>query len=149
MKKGSVYIIPNDNILEDSFFCEVIKEHLEGFQAFADRYQLGYHFIPTDYQDAPCLLALDGHLVVRIEEQSSSMIFYIPSEVSDRQIMWLQQHRDMTLNYTTVGGYSLDKSKDNKIDGILYGIDSIIQKASFNNIFYNKRKGEQNVGKKV
>ena len=149
MKKGSVYIIPNDEILDDCFFYEVTKEHLEGFQAFADRYKLGYSFTSSDYQDAPCLLALDGHLVVRIEEESSSMVFYIPNEVSDRQIMWLHSKREMALNYTTVGGYTIDKNKDNMIDNILYGIDNVIKKASFNNIFYNKRKGEQNVGKKI
>lgn len=149
MKKGSVYIIPNDEILEDCFFHEVTKEHLEGFQAFSDRYKLGYSFTSADYQDAPCLLALDGHLVVRVEKESSSLIFYIPNEVNDRQVMWLHNMKDMALNYTTVGGYTMSQHKDEMVDEILYGIDNVIKRADFNNIFYNKRKGDQNVGKKI
>ena len=49
MNRGSVIIIPNENIIEDNYFEKVIvMNHLEGFQEFSNKYNLGYQF-SNDY----------------------------------------------------------------------------------------------------
>ena len=66
MYRGSVIIIPSEEKIEDDYFEEYIDmNHLEGFQKFSDKYNLGFKFVDYDYQEAPIRIAKDGHLVVK------------------------------------------------------------------------------------
>lgn len=67
--KNCVYIIPNEDKISDSeFYMEAATNHLPCFQAFSDKYGLGYHFGNGDYQEAPLTFDKEEHLVVKIED---------------------------------------------------------------------------------
>lgn len=150
MKRGCVYIIPDENqILDDCFYREIEKSHLSAIKEFSYYYNLEYEFGKDEYHEAPCMLALDGHLVVKIENTCSNVILYIPEVVTDRQNIWLHNQRENFLNYSTIAGFKL-----NKEDGIynakeMLGLDNIIREADRRNIIYGKRKEEENARKKI
>lgn len=150
MKHGKLYVIPDENkILEECFKREVIKEHLSALQEFSDKYSLGYSFMSDDYQQAPCMLALDGNLIVKTEEETSLAVCYLPEIVTDRQAMWLSTNENLLSNYSMVGGYKVDKENDSPSFGKMHGIDEIIKESNRRNLYYNRGKEDSNVGKKI
>lgn len=150
MKRGSVYIIPDENqILDDCFYKEIEKSHLSAIKEFSDYYHLGYKFGDDEYHEAPCILALDGHLVVKIENSCSNALIYIPEVVTDRQNIWLHNERENLLKFSIIGGFKLNKADGiDNLEGIM-GLDNIIKEADRRNIIYNKRKDEEDVRKKI
>lgn len=145
-KKGSVYIIPNENkILEDEFYHEVIKDHIEAFLAFSDKYKQDYNFTSEDSTIAPYVVAKDGHLVVKIEEDSGLVVCYIPKVVTDRQVNWIHANSEKITKYTLVGGFGL-KEDDNGKDAVrIKGIDNIIRTCDIRNMYYEKKEVDKYV----
>lgn len=111
MERGKLIIIPDERqIMQDVFSEEVRSNHLNEIQHFSDKYQLGYQFQPGDYQDAPCMIARDGHLVYKTVEDSSAAIFYLPQEITDRQITWMYDNKSEIEKYQISGGYAITNS---------------------------------------
>lgn len=88
-----------------------------GIQEFSDKYKLGYQFEKGEYQEAPCILARDGMLVVKTVDSAGILIFYIPEIISDNQCMWYSENMMLFSKYSTIGAYLV------KDDGNGYHID--------------------------
>ena len=124
MKRGKVYIIPNeDQIIEDCFYREIGSSHLRAIQEFSDKYRLGYQFHEEDYQNAPCQVAMDGSLAVA----------YIPEEITDRQSLWLYDHQRELSKYGMIVGYELFKEESNYKLFHLHGLDEIMKSTNKKN----------------
>ncbi len=149
MGRGKIYIIPNDDILADYFIEDVNNSHLDAIINFSKKYKLGYEFDAADYNKAPSVLALNGHLVVKTEDDANLAVFYLPDVITDRQIMFLYQQKNLFAKYATVGAYSFDNSDNFENYEEIYGIDNILKKASNKNLFYTKKDGENNARKKI
>lgn len=84
MMRGNLYIISDESqILQEVFYREVQKNHLKAIQEFFEQFKLGYHFQVDEYQMAPYMVALDGHLLVTIEGYVSFAVCYLLERVID------------------------------------------------------------------
>lgn len=145
-KKGCVYIIPDENkILEEEFYQEVIKDHIEAFIAFMDKYKLDYNFTSRDSTTAPYVVAKDGHLVVKIEEDSGLVVCYIPKVVTDRQVNWIHSNSGKIDKYTLVGGFGIKEDNNEKDVVRIKGIDNIIRACDIRNMYYEKKEVDKYV----
>ncbi|HBA37721.1 MAG TPA: hypothetical protein DCY94_03275 [Firmicutes bacterium] len=144
--KGSVYIIPDENkILEDEFYQEVKKDHIEAFIAFSDKYKLDYNFTSEDSTTAPYVVAKDGHLVVKIEEDSGLVVCYIPKVVTDRQANWIHANSEKITKYTLVGGFGLKEAANGNDAVRIKGLDNIIRACDIRNMYYEKKEVDKYV----
>ena len=120
--RGKVWIIPNDDILQPLYFDEVNSgiSHLKAFQEFADKFQLGMKFTNDDYQKAPMDIASCGHLVIKSDDDSKILIFYIPKNVTDRQLEFFSSNElEFNNKYSMIGSYSLEEDEVVTKKGIL------------------------------
>lgn len=139
--KNCVYVIPNEDKIRDSeFYMETAKSHLPCFQAFSDKYELGYQFADDDYQEAPLTLAKDGHLVVKIEQASKSLICYYPKVITDRQNNWIHDNIMLMMNYPSIGCYAIKENDNIKDIKPIEGMNAIIHEADRRNLLYEKSK---------
>ena len=129
LERGRVYIIPNENKLKipnGEFTMNIHMNHLEAIQNFCDRYQLGYHFSSHQYQEAPCILALDGNFVIKTLEDMHTALFYLPSTISEQQLTWFFSHFDLLSTYKTIEASMISGDKnDLHLTPINGGLDSI------------------------
>lgn len=145
MDYGKLIIIPDENqVLGGVFETNIRSSHLTGIQEFCDKYKLGYKFRNEEYQDAPCRLALDGHLILKTVEQGSGgvMICYIPPLVTDNQAMWISSQNFSFDKYSYVGAYAIDEEQfdDKQISyKEVEGMDNIIKVINQKNMLYNKQ----------
>lgn len=138
--KNCVYVIPSEDKISDSeFYMETATNHLLCFQAFSDKYELGYHFSDGDYQEAPLNLAKDGHLVVKIEQASKLFIYYYPKVITDRQNNWIHDNMMLMMNYQAIGCYAMKESNDIEDIKIIEGMNAIIHEADRRNMVYEKQ----------
>lgn len=150
LKKGSVYIIPDENkILEEEFYHEVIKDHLEAFVKFSKKYKLGYEFSEEDSQLAPFIIASEGHLVIKTEDDSGLIVCYIPIVVTDRQNNWIHSNSNKFEKYTFIGGFGLNSDANHDESLRIKGLDNIMRVCDKRNINYEKKEVDNYVGKKV
>lgn len=63
-----------------------------------------------DYHEGPCLLASLGYMVVKSENDSSILVYYLPETISENQRDWFIDHRYLGIEYTKIGGYSLKRT---------------------------------------
>ena len=146
MKRGSIYIIPDEKkILDDCFYRDVFKGHLLAIKEFSDFYRLNYDFANDDSFEAPCILASDGHLVIEIDNDFSSIIFYIPEVVDDRQNIWVCNKRDSFINYKFIGGYKVKRTNDGFRTKEIKGLNNIIKEINYGNVFYNRKESDRHV----
>ena len=54
---------------------------------------LGFHFEEYDYQKNLFGIAELGHMVVKIEDDASLFVFYLPEKVTNRQYMYIYSHQ--------------------------------------------------------
>ncbi len=119
MERGTVYIIPNENIIPGDYFkMRVVRDHLEAMNEFSRKYNLNYNFKTDEYQDAPCILASDGNLIAKTIDEYKDVIFYIPKIVTDNQNMWFYQMLNEFGNYNYVGAFLINDSNIDKIAGV-------------------------------
>ena len=119
MERGTVYIIPNENIIPGDYFkMRVVRDHLEAMNEFSRKYNLNYNFKTDEYQDAPCILANDGNLIAKTIDEYKYVIFYIPKIVTDNQNMWFYQMLNEFGNYNYVGAFLINDSSNDKIEGV-------------------------------
>lgn len=144
--RGKLYIIPDENqILQEVFYRDVQKDHLKAIQEFSDQFKLGYHFQADEYQEAPCMVALDGHLLVKTEENASLAVCYLPERVTDRQNIWLYEHRLEFSQYRMVGGYKLSSGTGKSNIETVHGIDELLVEANKRNMKCKERKDDKYV----
>ena len=140
MKKNSIYILPNDQIIQDCFHYEYTEEYLEVFETFCEKNHLDYDF---RFKEAPLVLVKNGHLVIQTNIEASSAVFYIPDEVCDKQAKWIHDNMDLFSKFTSLSGYEIYNNK------VLHGTDEVVKKIDYYNMFYEKRKGDNNVRQKI
>lgn len=134
--RGKLLVIPNEEKILQEFFewkVEQGKSHTLGLQKFSDIYSLGYQFEEEDYQKAPCDIAASGHMVIKTEEDSSLVIFYLPEKVTDRQYNYIYNHQSELCSYVQVNGYSL-KVEETVIWDKVHGIHEIMKEAMKKNL---------------
>ena len=86
--RGKLIVIPNEEEILQEIFERNVRQgesHTKYLQEFSDTFMLGLHFEESDYQEAPCSIAELGHMVIKIEEDASLVVFYLPERVTDRQ----------------------------------------------------------------
>lgn len=141
MNNCVVYIIPDENKISDGIFhMETTMDHLPSFQLFSDRYKLGYHFHQGsgDFQNAPLYFANDGHLIVRIREDSKSLICYFPRIITDQQNIWLHDHIMLLLRYDYIGCYAIKENNNINDLKVVEGVNAIIREADQRNLSYKE-----------
>lgn len=140
--RGKLIIIPNeDEILLDKFEKEVEmgRSHTYRIQEFSDMFMLGFTFTEEDYQAAPCEVAAKGHLVIKMAEESSITILYLPEIITNRQYEWLYSNVLELSRYVTVSAFSLTYSDDNIPVWVrVKGLNEIIVTAREKNFSYKK-----------
>lgn len=100
-------------MLNSGVFFRVLKDgenHLKYIREFVDTYDLPYSFSDDDSNEAPALLAKDGHLVVKTSwDYMNIVVFYVPELITDNQKSWLDTNLDSFKNYEYLGfnNYSL------------------------------------------
>ena len=135
--RGMVYIITReDKINDECYIGSVSMDHLELIQEFCDKYNLGYKFNKSQYQDAPIMLAIEGNIVIKTVIDSGNVIMYLPKYITDRQAMWFYNNIDIFDNYIMVGAYIVDSKKDNY--STISGINNIRKYIDKSNILYSK-----------
>lgn len=142
--RGSVIIIPNENIIEDNYFEKVIvMNHLEGFQEFSDKYNLGYQFSNGDYQEAPIKIAKDGHLIIKTIKDMGVAIFYIPQVITKRQLEWLNDNIGNYMYIQKTDGFAIN-GENEEIDRVhgYYNLTNVLRERSK---LYIEKEGERNV----
>lgn len=140
--RGKLIIVPNeDEILLDKFekYVEIGKSHTYRIQEFSDMFMLGFNFIEEDYQTAPCEIAAKGHLVIKIAEEESITILYLPEVITDRQYEWLYNNIEELTKYIMVNSFSLTYSDENiPVWERIRGLNEIIAKSREKNLLYKK-----------
>ena len=126
--RGKLWIIPDEGqIIQPLFEKEVAlgENHTKKIQEFSDMYQLGFQFKSDDYQEAPCKIAELGHMVVKSEDSSGLVIFYLLERITDRQLEWVYQNEMILSKYSVIGAYNLQKTSDEVKWENFYGMDKI------------------------
>lgn len=135
MYYGRLVVIPDESKISGGVFDEEVRiNHLVNIKNFVNYYNLGYEFNNDDYQEAPCQLARDGHLVIKTVDDVLNFICYIPEVVSDDQLMWFYNNQDFINKYCMVGGYYI---KDDDI-GMVDGFENIMNLLKKKNLRYDK-----------
>lgn len=86
---------------------------------------MSFQFKSDDYQEAPCKIAELGHMVVKSEDSSGLVIFYLPERITDRQLEWVYQNEMILSKYSVIGAYNLQKTSDEVKRENFYGMDKI------------------------
>jgi len=148
--RGKIYIIPDENqIIEEEFMREIVKNHLDGIREFSEKYQLGYNFTDDSYQEAPCILASLGHMVVKTSDDASLVVCYIPRVVTDRQNMWIHNHESLLQQNKFVGSFLIKEKANYKELDSINGLDQLIRVCDKRNLFYEKKEVDENARKKI
>jgi len=126
--RGKLIVIPNEEEILQEIFERNVRQgenHTKYLQEFSDYFMLGLHFKESDYQGAPCSIAELGHMVIKIEEDASFAIFYLPERITDRQYQYIYNHQIELGKYIEVSGFSLRRGEEiswdriHKISGIM------------------------------
>ena len=129
-KRGDLWIIPFFN--ESVFHRDILngQDHTEAIIEFVRLNQLPLQIKADDYHDGPCLLASMGYMIVKSEINSSLLIFYIPSVITENQKDWFLDHRYLSIEYSKIGGYNLKQTWE-PIHGFEAIRSEIIKKYSY------------------
>lgn len=143
MEYGDLYIIPNDELMvQKCFYKKVVSSHLVGIKEFVEQNQLEYEFKEDDSQEAPCILASDGHLVIKTIDSVGFLVCYLPEYVTDNQIMWVYENSNLFKKYSRFGCFQIKKLDNSYETEKIHGVDDIIQQINRNNILYHRKKQE-------
>lgn len=145
--RGKVEIIPDERqVMADYFGREVYygEDHVVVYQEFSDKYSLGFHFARDDSQQASLEIAQAGHFSYKTENDSSILIFYLPNEITNRQLEFFMQHTYEFNCWKMIGAFSIENT--NGEDKILsyHGLDEIKKVVRLKNQFFNQNL-EENV----
>ena len=102
LEEGRVIIVPDEEQIKDDLFEGIIvgnKNHVDRYQDFSNKYNLGYDFSENDSYIAPLTMASLGHFCYNTAESISNILMYIPEVVTKRQYDYFVNNRDMILKY--------------------------------------------------
>lgn len=139
--RGKLIVVTNEEQILQGFLEWEVKQgesHTRGLQKFSDIYGLGYQFGEEDYHKAPCDIAESGHMVIKIEEDVSLAIFYLPERVTDRQYNYIYDRQNELSGYMQVNGYSL-KVEETIIWDKIHGIHEIMREAMRKNLLPSRK----------
>ncbi len=147
MIEESLYIIPNENILETDIFYRKLKpgeKHLPYIQEFCDENNLDYHFTISDSNIAPKVIASDGHIVVKTSKDFMTFsIVYLPDVITNMQKWWLDVNLSM-LKEADYLGFSVYNKKDNNfsdIEDYATALNEIKIRYELNNYSKKRKRG--------
>ncbi len=63
--------------------------------------------------------------MVKSEDSSGLVIFYLPETITDRELEWFYQNEMILSRYSVIGAYNLQKIDDEANWEKFYGIDKI------------------------
>lgn len=134
-QRGKLIVVPNEEVIQGPFIYSVEqgKSHTKGLQIFSDMYHLGHQFAEMDYQEAPCAIANDGHMVIKTEDDVSLVVLYLPNRVTDRQLTWIYENEFSLGEYRQVNAYSKKDQDWEKLHGIIE-IKQVANKKNARNI---------------
>lgn len=148
-ERGMLWIIPDENQIMQPLFVKKIEEgisHTKEMLNFVETFQIPVNFQESDYHEAPCMLAEMGHLVIKSADTASQLIFYLPKDITFRQIEYLINNQMVFMNYQKVGAYSIRNLENGEIVWKnLHGLDEVMKEARIKNSIYD-RKSESNAG---
>ena len=132
--RGKLWIIPNDDIMLPLYFKDISEgvSHLNELQEFSDRFKLGMKFSPDDYQEAPISIAKMGNLVIKSDDDSKVLIFYVPRDVTNRQLeFFLNNEMIFNNEYSKIGGFSIVEDNVEVKRGIVEIRQEIMKKTTY------------------
>lgn len=131
--RGKLIIVPNENVENQEVFSrniEIDKNHTYFIQEFSDMNMFGLQFEKDDYQTAACLMAEMGHLVIKMLEEGSITICYLPEVITEKQNNWLLNNTEFLSKFIMVNAFSLDYSEENEIVWKkLHGLNELIMES--------------------
>lgn len=129
INRGKLWIIGNETIFLPVYEYKVQNgySHTLGLIDFICKNQLPIDVEEQEYHEGPCKLAEAGHLVIKADEASSLLVFYIPEYVTDEQLNFVFSHQLEFQTYVVIGAFS---RKDNQWE----------EKNSWNDIYADLQK---------
>ena len=128
MKRGKVVIIPSkEQMLIDEFEQDILEGeyHTKGYQDFADDNNLGLKFRDDESHRAALSIAELGHFNYKTEDDIGVIAFYLPSEVTDRQLEYFRSHKEDYASYKIIGAYIFRKIDDTIYVDEVYGLEEM------------------------
>ena len=107
--RGNLWIIPDENQLNCPVYHEeIIKglSHTDGIMEFIRKNKLPIPLSSIDSRSGPLKMAELGHMVVKTEDNSGMLIFYIPAKITQNQWDWFLDNRLMFGKYQYIGAFS-------------------------------------------
>lgn len=80
--------------------------------------------------------------MVKSEDPSGLVIFYLPETITDRELEWFYQNEMMLSRYNVIGAYNLQKTDDEVKWENFYGVDKI--KKEMNRKYLQKKQSLKN-----
>ena len=130
MKIGKVVIIPDEEqILNDKFEFDVMDEkgHVMAYQEFSDKYKLGFRFSLDDSQQASLSIASIGHFTYKTKDNAGLLVFYLPQDITERQLTYFKNNFFDFSKYKMIGAYSLIEVDDKVVSKEVEGLNNINQ----------------------
>ena len=129
LEEGRVIIVPDEEQIKDDLFEGIIvgnKNHVDRYQDFSNKYNLGYDFSENDSYIAPLTMASLGHFCYNIAESIDTILMY---------------NREMILKYVDKKATAVKKRDGNLVTEELDGLD-LIEKEVKNRYEEYKKKSE-------
>lgn len=145
LEEGRVIIVPDEEQIKDDLFEGIIvgnKNHVDRYQDFSNKYNLGYDFSENDSYIAPLTMASLGHFCYNTAESISNILMYIPEVVTKRQYDYFVNNREMILKYVDKKATAVKKRDGNLIIEALDDFD-LIEKEVNKRYEEYKKKGEE------
>ena len=144
LEEGRVIIVPDEEQIKDDLFEGIIvgnKNHVDRYQEFSNKYNLGYDFSENDSYIAPLTMASLGHFCYNTAESISNILMYIPEVVTKRQYDYFVNNREMILKYVDKKATAVKKIDGNLVTEELDDLD-LIEKEVKNRYEEYKKKSE-------
>ena len=145
LEEGRVIIVPDEEQIKDDLFEGIIvgnKNHVDRYQDFSNKYNLGYDFSENDSYIAPLTMASLGHFCYNTAESISNILMYIPEVVTKRQYDYFVNNKEMILKYVDTKATAVKKRDGNLIIEALDDFD-LIEKEVNKRYEEYKKKGEE------
>ena len=128
LEEGRVIIVPDEEQIKDDLFEGIIvgnKNHVDRYQDFSNKYNLGYDFSENDSYIAPLTMASLGHFCYNTAESISNILMYIPEVVTKRQYDYFVNNREMILKYVDKKATAIRNKDGNLVTEELDDLDLI------------------------
>ena len=145
LEEGRVIIVPDEEQIKDDLFEGIIvgnKNHVDRYQDFSNKYNLGYDFSENDSYIAPLTMASLGHFCYNTAESISNILMYIPEVVTKRQYDYFVNNKDMILKYVDRSAMAIKNRDGNLVTEELDGLD-LIEKEVKKRFEEYKKKSEE------